>query len=79
MRTMKMKRLLLALVLLVALMSLSPAPVNSQLNCFPPDGFCFTICTTGESGGFCLDVSFNEYFCHSFSGGCVGYLCGKCL
>jgi hypothetical protein len=77
-----MKRLLPALGLLLVLMSaLSPAPVESQLSCFPPDGFCFSICTHGETGGFCFDVSFNEYFCHNYSGGtgCLGYLCDKCL
>ena len=82
MRSMKMKRLLPALVLLVVLISaLSPASVESQLNCFPPDGYCFSICTYGETGGFCFDVSFNEYFCHNYPSGtgCVGYMCGKCL
>lgn len=76
------KKVLPLLVLVIALVAASsPPPLHSQLSCFPPDGYCFALCQHGTSGGFCLDVSFNEYFCHPYPNntGCLGYMCSQCL
>lgn len=72
------KRVLPALVLVLILVAAQPAPVHSQLQCFPPAGWCYSVCGNYNGGFVCLDVSYYEYFCGPVSWGCVGFQCWKC-